>query len=152
MHLQRHLQSLITPFGVTNPVHCVFLRFATGSINGKLAESNNPPRTDPYSTQFEPETDSYLGPSHASWHTCPFIRIPEQEDNHHHIVGCPADEKRNDDDHGDAQRFHFGLVYESLTIRLCWQLFCSRVVGQLGALEHFFTACERERERERRSK
>jgi hypothetical protein len=42
------------------------------------------------------------------------VRIEEDEGDHHEIVWRPADEKSQDDDDGDAQRFEFGAPQEVL--------------------------------------
>lgn len=138
------------PFGVTKLI--VYFFVSLKEVLTEMCKGNNPfkwpfPAAVTHQTQFEtnPKPTPTRGRHTLAWHTCPFIWIPEQEDNHHHIVGCPADEERDDDDHGDAQRFHFGLVNQSLAVRLCRQLFRRRVVGQLGALEHFLAACQGEK-------
>lgn len=38
------------------------------------------------------------------------IGVEEDEDDHHTVVGRPAHDKREHDDHGDHERFHLGFV------------------------------------------
>lgn len=50
--------------------------------------------------------------------TYSFIWIPEHKNQHHDIVRCPTDEEGKNDNNRNSQRFHFGFMYKSLSIRL----------------------------------